>query len=689
MLLVATAFVSGRLEWLELLTLNEQFELRGARAPRAPIVIVSIDQDSFDELDLAWPWPRALHGRLLDALRAAKPAAIGFDILFAEPSSRGPADDKALADAVGRAGNVVLAAARTVVSQATFVKENLTPPIRTIRERAAGFGTVNFAFDPDGFVRSGFLLLQHQDRDIPSFDRQLHRLAVAAGVPSAPLPKTRTVLINYRGGPKTFPTIPYYRILAGEIDPDDFHGKIVLVGATSPTLHDIFPTPFARNGMPGVEVHANIIETLLQGLALARMPRSATVVFLVVAGTLAVWLTNRAGPLLALGLLAAAGLTHAAVGFAAFVSGNVWVDQVPVLLALALGYGGTVIESYMRAQREKRRLARFFSPAVLREIVRHRGELGRSRRIITVLFSDIRGFTPIAEALSPEEIADLLRDYMTAMTEVVFAHGGTVTQFVGDEIMALYNAPFDQPDHAIQAVRTAIEFQERVKELSKRWEARCGLPLRTGVGINTGPAVVGVVGSAQRVEYGAIGDTINLGSRLEGMTKEFGTPIIISESTFQLTQDLFRCRSLGEIAIRGKSVPVKMYGVEGLSRRRVPRVAVTAPLTVTETAGDVVVSIPASLRDLSVNGLLAVGMPKPLAAGQIVRLRFELPARPDPVVIDAEGRVMRTNGDEAGIGFLDLGPENQGLIEAFLKDQNPLDASREAPEHGGPRHNEP
>ena len=290
--------------------------------------------------------------------------------------------------------------------------------------------------------------------------------------------------------------------------------------------------------------------------------------------------------------MAATALTHAAAGFAAFAWGNVWVDQVPVPLALAFGYGGTVVESYMRAQREKRRLARFFSPAVLRAIVRHGSELGQSRRTITVLFTDIRGFTPIAEQLAPEEVADLLREYMTSMTEIVFKHGGTVTQFVGDEIMALYNAPFDQEDHAGQAVRTALEFQERVKELSKRWEARCGRPLRTGVGINTGPAVVGVIGSAQRVEYGAIGDTINLGSRLEGQTKEFATPIIIGEATFELVKGRFRFRSLGEIAVKGKALPVKMYGVEGLAQGRAERVAVATPLAITGMAGEVSVSIP-------------------------------------------------------------------------------------------------
>ncbi len=425
---VAAVFLSGRLDWLELQALNEQFELRGPRAPQTPIVIVAIAEDSFDELNLAWPWPRALHGQLLDTIREGKPAAIGLDILFTEPSSRGAADDEALAQAVKDAGNVVLAAAQTVVSQDSFVKESLNAPLSVIRQGSAGFGIVNFASDGDGFVRRGLLGVPYQNREIPSFDRLLHKLAVAAGVPSAPLPKSRDVLINYAGGPKTFPMIPYYRILAGEIEPEKFRDKIVLVGVTSPTLHDIFPTPFARNGMFGVEIHAHMLETLFQGRALTRVPPAVTLGLLIAAGLLAIGLANRSGPLLALAFVVAVGLVHAAAAFAAFAWGNLWIDQTAVPLALAFGYGGTVVESYMRAQREKRRLARFFSPAVLREIVRHRGELGRSRRTITVLFSDIRGFTPISEKLSPEEIAELLRDYMTCMTDIVFKHGGTVTQ---------------------------------------------------------------------------------------------------------------------------------------------------------------------------------------------------------------------------------------------------------------------
>jgi adenylate cyclase len=182
---------------------------------------------------------------------------------------------------------------------------------------------------------------------------------------------------------------------------------------------------------------------------------------------------------------------------------------------------------------------------------------------MTVLFSDIRGFTSISERMSPEEVVAFLREYLTEMTEAVFKHGGTIDKYMGDGIMALYNVPFEAPDHAARAVRTGLEFQERLKPLAARFAAEHGGSLRCGVGINTGEAVVGTIGSHQRLEYTAIGDAINLGSRLESVTKDFNVPIIVSEETHAEVKDLFVTRYLGEVAIKGKELPVKIYTVLG------------------------------------------------------------------------------------------------------------------------------
>jgi adenylate cyclase len=719
-LVVATALVFGLLERLELWTFNFQFQLRGPRPPQTPIVIVTINEDSFDELNLAWPWPRALHGKLLELLNRGKPAAVGLDILFTEPASRGPADDRALAQGVGRAGNVVLAAAHTRVEESFFIKESLNPPLKLIRDHAVGFGFVNFDSDDDAFVRSAALTRSYQGAEIPSFDLQLYGLGVKAGIPAKPLPTQQRVLINYRGpflaawvtclqqrapsnagwgglvgfvnavksaglvnaitalatchvpqrvlinyrgGPRTFPAVPYYRIITGEVSPEEFLGKIVMVGATSPTLHDIFPTPFAPQGdMPGVEIHASMLETLFQGIQLTRIPTWTLVGLVLGASVCAVWVTNRLRPLVAFGVLTVVGLACAGASLAAFAWGYLWIDQIPVQSALMLGYGITVVENFIKEQREKRRLSRFFSPNVLREVVRHRDELalGSSRRRITVLFSDIRGFTSISEKLSPEEVAELLREYLTRLTEAVFKHGGAVDKYIGDAVMALYNAPFDQPDHAVQAVRTALEFQEIVRELSARWLAKCGSDLKNGVGISTGDAVVGTLGSAQRLEYTAVGDAVNVASRLEGLTKDFATPIIISEPTYQEVKQIFAGRYLGEVTVKGKEVPVKIYGVEREEVRRASRVRVEVPLTITEAE----VSVPAAVSDLSLTGLAAKNVPRQLPRGQVVQLRLDLPELSRPM--SAEGRVMWNEEDRAGIMFLNLPDEEKQLLETFL-----------------------
>jgi adenylate cyclase len=187
--------------------------------------------------------------------------------------------------------------------------------------------------------------------------------------------------------------------------------------------------------------------------------------------------------------------------------------------------------------------------------------LGSSRRLLTVLFCDIRGFTPMSERLEPEVVAELLGEYLTDLTAVVFKHGGTVDKYVGDCIMALYNVPFEHPEHAQQAVRTANEIQEHTRALSERWKARTGVDLVNGVGICTGEAIVGTLGSRQRLEYTAIGDTVNLAARLETLTKEFEAPIIISEATYALLNDEFSVRPLGTVTIKGKEKPAKIYAV--------------------------------------------------------------------------------------------------------------------------------
>jgi adenylate cyclase len=671
-------------EIAELKALDARFALRGPRAPLSPIVVVTIDEDSFDDLNTAWPWPRAFHAKFLDIVSRGGPVAIGLDILFTEPSPRGPADDRALGQAVARARNVVLGAATTDVDAAASEKSSLNPPIPEIREGAAGFGYVNFDRDADAFVRRAVLYRDFesafQARYREGFDMRLYRLAAGAGLARRPLPATREVLINFVGGPGSFPWVAYHRVIRGEVPPEVFAGKIVLVGATSPTLHDVFPTPFALEGMPGVEIHAHMLETLLQGTPIRRPPTLLVPLLTVAAGIAAAWAATALRPLAAFFVVTAASVGYLGACYAAFLWGRWWVDVVPVPLALGLTYAGTVAKNFAQEQREKRRLSRFFSPSVVKEIVRHKDDanLEAGRRRMTVLFSDIRGFTSMSEKMSPEDVVTFLREYLTVMTEAVFTHGGTVDKYIGDAIMALYNVPFEAPDHAAQAVRTALAFQERLKPLAERFAARYGGTLACGVGIHTGDAVVGTIGSEQRLEYTAIGDTINLGSRLEGLTKDFNVPIIISEATYLEVRDLFGTRDLGEVTVKGKAIPVKIYAVLPERARREPRVAVEGRAAVSD--GDVTVA--AEIGDLSRGGVALHGLAKPLARGQVVGLRLELPGRMGPVTI-AKAEVMWAREDRAGLRVVDASDEARAALVELAARPGQARAEGAIPEAGG------
>jgi class 3 adenylate cyclase len=284
---------------------------------------------------------------------------------------------------------------------------------------------------------------------------------------------------------------------------------------------------------------------------------------------------------------------------------------------------------------------------------------------VTVLFSDIRGFTSMSEKMQPEEVVTFLREYLTVMTDAVFKHGGTVDKYIGDAIMALYNVPLEAPDHALRAVRTALEFQARVRPLAEQFAARHGGHLACGVGIHTGDAVVGTIGSEQRLEYTAIGDTINLGSRLEGLTKEFSVPIIISEATYAEVRDRFGARDLGEVTVKGKVIPVKIYAVLGpidpapagvaaagaFNSRSAPRRQRAGRVSISD--GELTVIAEAS--DLSRTGIALHAVPRRLEPGEVVTLQLDLVPGAAPIRVE-RAEVIWSRKDTAGLHFVDLSP---------------------------------
>lgn len=695
--IVVVASMFGLLEVLELQSLNMLFWLRGPQAPTTPIVIVNIDEDTFNDLNMQWPFPRSKHAELLDILSKGKPAAIGLDIVFSEPSALGPKEDEALAAAIQRAGNVVLAAANTETQGVGSRVESWNLPLPKLRKHAAGFGPVNHKIDPDGNVRRTVLAYSMYEDRLQTFDWHLYQLAVKAGYKAKPLPRRDEFLINYRGGPRTFLWVPYYQVLREEVKIEDLKGTIVLVGATSPILHDVFSAPFAEGHiMPGVEIHANVLETLFAGNRLRTVPTYTfqikvpyapelrrhvgrflhvpdtvpvhasleilVVLFLAIA---AVWLTTALRPLRAFFVLAVAAVLMGTLAVVAFTVWYVWLEAVAATSAGVLGYVVTVVREYIQEQREKKRLSRFFSPSVRDHIVRHQDEnaLGVTRRPLTVLFSDIRGFTSLSEKLPAEQVVELLSDYLTELTDIVFKHGGTVDKYVGDCIMALYNAPLDQKDHALQAVRTAVAFQKATHEISDRWEAKVGLPVRNGVGVHTGEAVVGEMGSKGRSEYTAIGDTVNLAARLESITKDFKSPIVISESTYEHVKGEFAARALGEVHVKGREQPVRIYAVLADDNRKDDRAH--AELDVTVVDGEVTVE--AMTRDISVSGVAVHHLPRQLAPGRLVQLRLGGTDLRQSIIADA--RVVWSLETSAGLNFVDLSPDAATALADYVAER--------------------
>jgi len=584
----ALTYLSGVLDLPEARTLDLRFELRGPRTPVFPVVVVSADDDSLAEINQRWPWPRSYHAKVIEQVASGNPLAIGVDILFPEKSQ--DREDDLLAQAIARAKRVVLGSTlRTIATQTTVgvtqQREIAEPPIPSIRAGAAGVGFVDLDRGKDAVVRSGTLVRPHAGQVHASLAKSLYDLvAKGVGAEASRAARRRKVWINFRGPGGTFPTYPYYQVYAGEIPPKTFEGKIVIIGVAALSLHDVYPTPFAgANWLPtateagrtstdaesllmsGSEIQANLLDTLLTDDPIERLPPSVYVVLILALGLAGAVIAGHLRPLRAIaGSLGLAAL-YLVVSQFAFSRMNLWIEVVPAILPLVVGAGAIIAVNYIREERLRHEYARFFSPLVARQIAEDRSgqTLAGKRRTITVLFSDIRDFTTISEALPPEEVVELLREYFNTMVPIVLKHGGTLDKYVGDALMGLFGAPLPQEDHAARAVRAALEMVAQLPALSPKWEARCGRPLRIGVGINTGEAVVGVMGADRRREYSAIGDTVNLASRLEGTTKEFKVPIVVSHFTVTALAGQFQVREITELRVKGRQEPVRIFTVEG------------------------------------------------------------------------------------------------------------------------------
>jgi len=584
----------------------------GMRASQPPsdIVIVAIDDASLLPAHLGrFPWPRDAYADLLDKLTDAK--LVAFDVLFAEPDRYNPQADAAFAAAIKRHGKVVLAAHKRVAAelgadnaadQENAVTPyplptggagslqpvqplNLTPPLPILAAGAAGIGYVDIAPDSDGVYRRVQPLRVGYDGNIyPHFATEIARVASAATpqyiverlpqnefqIGNRKLPLTDgNMLINYSGPTGTIPRYSFWEVLSGKVSSDHFAGKIVLVGASAPGLYDIRPAPYriASRFFLGVETNANAAYSIL-----ARPPLKDNscdllwLLFAVVIGALAglaVWSSGEVvGPIIGLLILLLVALPSF---FVILVIANQVIPYGAIVLATAIP---VALGAYERLGAERKMIrsqfASYVSPDVLNmlmldpEIVRR----GTSREV-TLLFSDVRGSTGLTEQSIPQEWLAQLNEYMSQMTEAIFAFDGYLDKFIGDGIMAMWNAfGMEEDDHPELAVRAGLQMFKRLELLNEYWEkADNRIPFRIGVGIHTGDVLVGDAGSVQRRQFTAIGDAVNTAARIEAMCKDLGVVFIISEITAQRVDHLFELREIGVTEVRGRSEGIRVFEV--------------------------------------------------------------------------------------------------------------------------------
>ena len=629
LLLVLGLDFSGVLTTYRLKTLDLLF--RHAPLPQASpqVVVVTVDQpdlDFFKTQGATWPWPRQLYAPLIDFCRRSGAQAVIFDILYTEASSYGPEDDQRFAAAAAAAGNVLFPfflsrenkpsspGAAELLDKAAIAVSG-TPPLESIKYRsllapipplvaaARTLGNVECRPDMDGIYRRIPLVVPFQGRFLPSlafaafqsFNQgapwRFQDGALVQGQRRIPLDARGQFLLKYRGPSRSHQRFSAANLIQSEyrclhnlpplVDPKALAGKWVFVGLTAPGLLDLKASPVSAV-YAGVEVHATLLDNLLRGDFLQTVPawlQWAWTLVLVGAMVLTVlFVSGMSGLFANLGALVLFNALHLGLCVLAFTR-SWYADPLLPDLALNFSFALAAIYSYATEGRQKQAIrgmfAQYMSEVVISHLLQHpeKLKLGGERRRVTLFFSDLAGFTTLSERLDPETVVGLLNDYLSRMTDIILEEEGTVDKFEGDAIMAFWGAPLDQEEQAVLACRAALRQAAALKDLNRLFAERKLPLLNLRMGLHTGEAIVGNLGSQKRFDYTVIGDTVNLASRLEGLNKFYGTAIMASEATVQECRDLVEFRELDWVAVKGRATPVAVYQVMALKGELTPEQA--------------------------------------------------------------------------------------------------------------------
>jgi adenylate cyclase len=615
---------------LESKTYDLRLHLRNLvqKPPRSnDIAIVMVDEQSIAEIG-RWPWSREVQARLVEKIASGRPKVIGIDIMFSERENA-VADGK-LARALREAGNVVLATAFLTEKgerkeggqapppdflwDAAFMEvksvpgiewkrwalkpEKVNPPIEELA-RVASLGHVTNIPDLDGVLRWDFMYVSYGDDCYPSLPLQVAR--IASGTPMKEMilfggskvkigdrligtDLSGRVLVNYLGPEKSFRHISAADLLNGKVSPEVLHDRIVLLGTSALGTHDQKVTPFSAN-YPGVEKNANVVNNILSNNFIRKSPGIFEMVAILVTSLILIVFLPRLkatpGVVLAFALMG----SYFLVSCYLLIRYNVWLNLLaPSANMTVITATGTITRLFMEEKRAREIRAMFSSYVTERlvdEMIRNpeMARLGGEKREVTVLFSDVKGFTNYSENHSPEEVVSILNEYLGEMTAIVLRWEGLLDKFIGDAIVVFWGAPMRQDDHAERAVRCALDMQERLGELRRKWEAEGKAPLDSGIGLNTGEAIVGNIGAeGKKMDYTVIGDHVNLGARVEGLTRRYDTSILMTEYTLEKLRPALASATLTGVSIcglervivKGKDTPVGIYAVTPLDPQAAP-----------------------------------------------------------------------------------------------------------------------
>jgi len=540
-------FYSSELKVLDL--------FRTTHKPHHDIVIVAIDNKSIQEVG-RWPWDRKVHAEFLNILNSYHPRLVAFDINFSERQDE--LNDSAFALGIEKTIFPVILSAQAIFIKGLSAPQTILKPV----VNAVKLGHVNVPESADGIIREFPNSLSTADEIFLPFS---FKVAETAG---AEIPNTENMLIDFAGGAGTFPTISYSDILNRKVESVMLNDKILLIGATASDLHDYLLVPVPNNILAGVEWQANVVDNIL----LSRPIKTTGVYYPLFLGLL-LWLIILLLPLsLKNGIVAGIYILLAIIfPVSSYI---LWQNKIAFpffinLIALTIVLVVRSFYKWYQTEMEKRRLYKIiqnrFSPQVVAAIMHDPKllRLGGERREVTVLFSDIRNFTTISESIAPETLSLLLHEYFTEMTEEVLATDGVLDKFIGDAVMAFWGAPIKQTDQADRALRAAQGMLRRLKILQEKWVLK-NLPfVDIGIGIHSGLATVGNMGSEKRFDYTVIGDTVNAASRLEGLNKEYKTHLIISEATLKKLSIPVQSKSLGEVLVKGKTQGINIFEIIG------------------------------------------------------------------------------------------------------------------------------